>query len=76
MRRRILAAAMLAVLAATASPAGAVTLPPVEDLRQAFVAEAESIADPRTASLPLPLRSPRVRRDRTPLRRRIRRRLL
>jgi len=33
--------------------AGAVTLPPVEELRQAFVAEAQSIADPRTASLPL-----------------------
>lgn len=33
--------------------AGAVTLPPVEELRRVFIDEAESIADPRTASLPL-----------------------
>lgn len=33
--------------------AGAVTLPSAEELRQRFVTEAENVADPRTASLPL-----------------------
>ncbi|MCF6389096.1 bifunctional [glutamine synthetase] adenylyltransferase/[glutamine synthetase]-adenylyl-L-tyrosine phosphorylase [Mycobacterium sp. MBM] len=33
--------------------AGAVTLPTAEELRSAFVAEADSVSDPRTASLPL-----------------------
>lgn len=33
--------------------AGAVTLPTAEELRSAFIAEAESVTDPRTASLPL-----------------------
>ena len=33
--------------------AGAITLPSVEELRQTFIAEARSDADPRTASLPL-----------------------
>ena len=33
--------------------AGAITLPSVEELRQTFIAEARSVADPRTASLPL-----------------------
>ena len=33
--------------------AGAVTLPAAEELRHSFVTEAENVADPRTASLPL-----------------------